>query len=220
MLRKIMNEHFYKLMLVTNRKDIPLNEYLEFVKICATSGITSVQLREKGANFNFLLEFGQKLKNILDPLGIPLIVNDDIKLALKLDASGVHLGQTDGDHKRARDLCGSDKIIGISIDSKENLMTANDLSITYVGVGAIFETGNKKNIVTLWGLEGLHMLSRQSKHPIIAIGGINEHNIVSVMTAGAKGIAVIGVLHDTNNPRHLAQLLRHIIDNSGKNYAF
>ena len=212
------HEPFYKLMLVTNRQHTPINDYLAFIEVCANAGVTSVQLREKNQTPEALLEFGEKLKHILDPLSIPLIVNDDVELAFKLDASGVHLGQTDGNPERARALLGPDKIIGVSIDTEDNLLSANQLPIDYVGIGAIFPTNNKNNVATIWGTQRLSQLSSQSKHPIIGIGGINESNAAEVLIAGACGIAIIGALHDANDPKLTTQNLRHIIDNRGKHY--
>ncbi len=210
-----MKAPFYQLMLVTHRQQMMLEDYLQFITVCAMAGITSVQLREKQQSRAVLLTFGQQLKRILDPLHIPLIVNDDMALALELDASGVHLGQTDGDATIARDLLGPDKIIGISIDSEDNLMQANHLPIDYVGIGAIYETANKKNVATTWGLRGLQQLASRSKHPVIAIGGITTHHAADVMLSGANGIAVIGALHDTDDPKHVTQQLRRMTHQGG-----
>ena len=215
----LYNTSFYKLMLVTNRQQIPMNDYLQFIKTCADAGITSVQLREKHQSRDILLEFGHQLKRILEPLKIPLIVNDDVELAQTLDASGVHLGQTDGDAKIARQILGPHKLIGVSIDSEENLMSANQLPINYVGIGAIYKTTNKKNISTVWGVEGLQQLVPLAKHPIIGIGGINSGNAAAVISSGADGIAVIGAIHDAKDPRQVTQQLRCIIDNGGNNHA-
>lgn len=215
----LSNHFFYKLMLVTDRKQMPLDDYLQFIKTCASGGITSVQLREKHLSAEACLSFGRKLKEILDPLNIPLIVNDNIELALQINASGVHLGQTDGDPELARQRLGPDKIIGVSIDTEDNLIKANHLPIDYVGVGAIFPTTSKPNITTVWGTSGLNALSHQSKHPIIGIGGINESNALEVLTSGAQGIAIIAAIHDANDPYLTTQNLRHIIEKKGNYHA-
>jgi len=207
-----MKTPFYKLMLLTNRQGIAVDDYLQFIKVCAVSGVTAVQLREKQQTPEFLLMFGQKLKEILDPLAIPLIINDDIALALKLDAAGVHLGQSDGDPVLARKLLGPAKIIGVSIDSIDNLVSANQLTIDYVGISAIFATVNKANVKTTWGLDGLQQIAALSKHPMVGIGGITALNTAAVLAHGADGIAVIGAVHEAPNPAKATQRLRHIID--------
>jgi thiamine-phosphate pyrophosphorylase len=214
-----MGESFYKLTLVTNRQDTPLKDYLYFISRCASAGITAVQLREKHQSRDFLLMFGRELKRILDPLHIPLIVNDDLKLALELDASGVHLGQSDGDPAYARKILGPQKIIGVSIDTRENLLKANTLPIDYVGIGAIFATPSKKDVSTIWGIKGLQALSSIAKHPIVGIGGININNAATTMASGAHGIAVIGALHDADDPTHATKQLRYIIDHGGSEHA-
>ncbi len=212
-------DNFYKLMLVTQKiTDLSIDKYLVFIKTCLDSGITSLQLREKNASYECLLEFGTQLKKILSPYGVPLIINDHLQLAIDLEAEGVHLGQTDGDPVKARDILGPEKIIGLSIDSHENLMTANQSPLHYVGIGAIFETMHKKNVSKIWGIKGLETLSLLSKHPIVAIGGINESNAHSVMLAGTNGIAVIGALHHSANPALTVKKLLQIIESRGKNH--
>ncbi len=210
-----MKDDFYKLTLVTNRQNIPLDKYLHFIDQCAQSGITAVQLREKKLNYAELLEFGKQLQNILSPYNIPLIINDNVELAFELNAAGVHLGQSDGNILKAREMLGSNKIIGITIDSIEQLLIANTLPIDYVGVGAIFPTNNKSNVATVWGCEGLKQLAALTSHLIIAIGGIDQNNVSQVVQSGAHGIAAIGVFHvDIQNPKTMTQQLRQTIEAS------
>lgn len=207
-----MTDEFYKLILVTQRGNSPLPEYLDFIKKCISSGVTSVQLREKNSDSTFKLHFAIELKELLAPYNIPLLINDDIELALKIGAEGVHLGQSDGSPQIARERLGNDKFIGLSIESEEQLKQANNLEVNYVAASAIFPTPNKKNLKTIWGLKGLSQLSAQSLHPIVGIGGINEYNLPQLMRAGAHGAAVIGALHQAKNPVEMAQKLRTIID--------
>jgi len=215
MMADVMKSKFYTLMLVTNRQNKPIAQYLQWINSCVNAGVTAVQLREKDQSQSSLLAFGQALKETLDPLEVPLIINDNIELAIKLNAAGVHLGQTDGDPNHARRDLGPNKLIGVSIDSEAQLETANDLPIDYVGIGAIFPTRNKFNVKTTWGLNGLKHLSQFSKHPIVGIGGINEQNAKRVILAGADGLAVIGALHDANDAVKTTKQLRYIIDNQG-----
>ena len=196
-----------KLTLVTHKNDIPVCEYLDFITCCAQAGITAVQLREKHLSFNSLKIFGKQLKTLLNDFNIPLIVNDNVDLAIEIEADGVHLGQSDGSAMIARNRLGEKKLIGLSIDSLANLHEANQLPIDYVGIGSIFETQSKSNVATIWGINGLKELSMISKKPIIAIGGINEFNVMDVMQAGAQGIAVIGAIHNAINPELSIQKL-------------
>lgn len=205
--------HYLKLHLLTHKQEASLEVYLEFVVKCIKSGVSLVQLREKQLSYEDLLYIGKALKSTLDSFSVPLIVNDDIQLCLELEASGVHLGQSDGDPLLARKILGPDKIIGLTVNTLEQLKKANELPIDYVGLGAIFPTRNKPNVETLWGLEGLKRASALCKHPIVSIGGIHESNALSVIKSGAQGIAGIGVFHDSPNIVATVHHLRRIIDN-------
>lgn len=192
--------HGRQLILVTHKGASSTSAYLERIARCIQGGVTSVQLREKSLSSEELLNFGRALKNLLDSNNIPLIVNDHIDLCLQLDAAGVHLGQSDGDPLEARAKLGPQKIIGLSVNTIAQIETANALSLDYIGVGAIFPTQNKSDIKTIWGLEGLKKASIMSSHPIVAIGGVTPSNALSVLQAGAKGIAAIGAFHDVVDP--------------------
>lgn len=209
-----MTDPFYKLMLVTHRESYPLADYLAFIEQCVSSGVSSVQLREKEASPAFLLEFASKLKSLLDHYNIPLIINDDLELALAINAQGLHLGQTDGSPELARQRLGPNKLLGLSIESEDDLQRANRCVVDYVAASAVFPTQHKKNIRTTWGLDGVRSLSQRSTHPMIAIGGIDQHNVSEVIAAGAKGIAVIGALHRAENPALMAATLRQLIEGS------
>ncbi len=207
----MIKDQFFKLTLVTNKSNKFLDNYLEFVSICAESGITLVQLREKNLSYEDLLEFGGQLKSLLGKFLIPLIVNDYTELAYQLDVDGVHLGQSDENVIEARRKLGTDKIIGLTVDSIEQLCVANTLPINYVGIGAIFSTNNKINVPGIWGANGLEKIAQLSKHPIIAIGGISETNAHAVMKAGANGIAAIEAFHEARDPSATTKNLRNIV---------
>ena len=207
-----MKNQFYKLILLTNKQDKNLEEYLHFISICANSGITSVQLREKTLPYDELVEFSKQLTSCLNRFSIPLIINDDIKLAQQLDARGVHLGQSDGDVIDARKILGPNKIIGLTINSIEELHVANNLPLDYVAISSIFSTRNKSNIQKFWGCEALKNAVPLSKHPIVAIGGITEKNAPKVMKTGIDGVAAIGVFHQAINLTKTIVKLRNIID--------
>ncbi len=207
-----MSAEFYKLMLVTHRQDVPIPQYLNFIKQCISSGVTSVQLREKNTNESLKLEFALELKHLLGTYQIPLIINDDIHLALQVNAEGVHLGQSDACPLYARNQLGTQKFIGLSIESESDLTQANTSELTYVAASAVFPSQNKNNLKKIWGIEGLSRLCNQSSHPVIGIGGIDQDNLNKVLQSGAQGVAVIGALHQAKNPAAMALTLRKIID--------
>lgn len=198
-------------MLVTNKNDKPTDLYLDFIIKCAESGITSVQLREKKLSFGEVVTFGRKLQKVLAPYKIPLIINDDVNLAYELNADGLHLGQSDGNAMDARQILGVDKIIGLTINSTEQLSASAVLPIDYVGIGAIFKTKNKVD-APIWECAGLKRVSPLSRHPIVAIGGIDETNAAHVMSSGADGIAAIGAFEDVDDPILATKNLRKIVE--------
>jgi thiamine-phosphate pyrophosphorylase len=122
------------------------------------------------------------------------------------------VGQSDDSVLKARALLGPSKIIGLTVDTLEQLHIANTLPINYVGIGAVFSTPNKPNVQTLWCLDGLQKAATLSKHPIVAIGDIHGENVRSVMQAGAYGIAAIGAFHDAPDPKAATRHLCHIIE--------
>ncbi len=167
-----------------------------------------VQLREKGTDINDIKNKGLLLKKILNPFGIPLIINDFVELAAEINADGVHIGQQDMDVKEARKILGPNKIIGLSIESFDDLYHANNQEgISYVTASAVFPSRTKPDCKTIWGLEGLRKLVLESSHPITAIGGIHAGNAKDVFNTGVCGIAVVGAIHDSLDPYQAAKEL-------------
>ena len=207
-----MKANFWQLTLVTNKGNTPTAPYLEFIEVCLKAGITCVQLREKSLPGEDLLDFGSSLKRLLDLYNVPLIVNDDIDLCIKLKACGVHLGQSDTEVTKARSALGTDKIIGLSVNTIEQIQSSLTLAIDYIGVGAIFPTNNKPDVETIWGLGGLNQASLVSSRTIVAIGGIDENNTFSIINSGADGIAAIGAFHQAADPflttKNLIKIIR------------
>lgn len=207
-----MHTPFYRLMLVTEPEPGHISAWLSFVRTCATQGVTAVQLRVKNAPRGHRLFLATHLKAVLDPLDIPLIINDDLALAITVDAAGIHIGQTDGNPFKAREQLGCGKYLGLSIESLPELFKANACPLDYVAASAVFSTPTKTNLRTLWGLSGVRTLSQQSLHPVIGIGGIHAGNAAAVMANGAQGIALISALHQAANPAVTCRDLRALTD--------
>jgi thiamine-phosphate pyrophosphorylase len=199
-----------KLCLITNLTTQTIPQYIELVKEAIRGGVTMVQLRNKNEDFVNTEDLALALKEALMPLKIPLIINDNVELALKINADGVHVGNQDMNAQKARELLGPDKIIGISIESMEDLDAANRLvGNYYVAASAVFPSNSKNNCKKIWGLDGLQQIVKNSAHPVMAIGNINQSNIESVMKHGAVGAAVISAIHD--NPE-VALELKNLIE--------
>ena len=195
-----------RLCLVTHMTETSFDLYQQFILQTIAGGVTAIQLRDKNASLDEIHRLALALKNILTPLNIPLIINDHVDIAKDIDAQGVHIGQTDGSPKKARDILGPDKWIGLSVETLDELAIANQLTcIDYIGASAVFPSLTKTNCKTIWGLEGLRTLSAQSTHPVIAIGGINANNIKQTMACGPCGVAVVSAIQGQPNPEIAAQ---------------
>lgn len=209
----ITNLNFMLLTNFSNSSFSNIPSYLSFIEQCIQGGVNCVQLREKKLNDNELLDFSLQLKQLLDKHNIPLIINDNIDLAKSINASGVWLGQSDSSPIKAREILGENKIIGVSIESEDDIKKTNQLPINLVACSAVFRSKSKLNLKRIWGLEGLSYVSLNSKFPCLAIGGITLDNLNNVMQNGAYGIACINELHETKNPKQTAQKFSKIINN-------
>lgn len=203
---------YYKFILVTNRKNVPIHEYIKFLTKCRN--VSSIQVREKHSYKKEILELIYNVKSALPE--IPVIVNDSIEIALKSNADGVHIGQGDGDPIIARDILGPDKIIGLTVNSMEEIRAANDIPVDYIGISSVFDTMHKSDIQHVWGIDGVREAAAVSKHKIVGIGGIDESNASSVIRAGADGIAVIGALHNSHDPAQAISRFTQEIENAKK----
>jgi thiamine-phosphate pyrophosphorylase len=198
----------WSLYLVTDRRlagDRPLEEV---VAAAVRGGVSAVQLREKECPAREFVELARRLKAVLEPLGVPLIINDRVDVALAAGADGVHIGQSDMKVDDVRRLVGPDAIVGLSVDSAEQ---PAPLDLDYLGVGPIFPTGTKADAGPALGLEGLARLRAASRHILVGIGGINATNAAAVLGAGADGIAVVSAICAAPDPEQAAAELRAIL---------
>lgn len=206
-----MNSRALRLCLVTQLKDQPFHSYRPFLLKALKGGITSVQLRDKTNDLKEFQTIALQFKSLLRPFNIPLILNDHVEIAKEIDAEGVHIGQSDMPSKEARKILGPSKIIGLSVETLSEIEIANEQSdIDYIAASAVFPTQNKLDCKTYWGMEGLRKVVELSRHPVMAIGGINLSNIGAVIESGACGAAVIGAIHDHEPEKAAANMIGEI----------
>lgn len=208
MRRKNFNPTLY---LVTDRRLAGNLSLTELVEKALAGGVTVVQLREKECPSREFYELAIKVKKIIPP-EIPLIINDRMDIALAAQADGLHLGQTDLPVEIARKYLGSEAIIGLSVENKEQLLAALDLPVDYLAISPLFSTPTKTFTIPAWGLEGLAAARKLTNLPLVAIGGINESNAAEVIRAGADGIAVVSAICAASDPQEAARRLRFIIE--------
>lgn len=197
--------------LVTDRP-LSLGRDMEWiVEEAVKGGATVVQLREKDCSTREFVELARRLKKTLAPYHVPLIINDRIDVALAADADGVHIGQSDMDYNTARGLLGYEKIIGLSVENLQQVEEANQLDVDYIGISPVFGTPTKTDTATPFGLEGLVAAMKITRHPAVAIGGINKTNAANIMRAGAQGIAVVSAICSAKSPKDATIELKEII---------
>lgn len=184
----------YSLYLITDRGIIKDRCLKDCVEEAIKGGVTIVQIREKDASTREFYNIAKEVKEVTDKYNIPLIINDRLDIALAVDAAGVHLGQSDMSIEVARKILGEEKIIGISAGNLEEALEAEKSGADYLGIGAIFYTGTKKDIDEPIGLEGLKEIINKIKIPSVAIGGINKDNTEDVIKTGVNGISVISAI--------------------------
>ena len=165
-------------------------------------GITLFQFREKGKGAlegKEKLELAIKLKNLCKKYNVPFIVNDDIELALEIDADGVHVGQDDLGVDEIRKLM-PNKIIGLSIGNEEELKQSKVEYVDYVGVGPVYVTQSKDDAGGAIGYEGLELMKKLlPQMPLVAIGGIQTQHIKDVMKTNVDGVSIISAISYSSN---------------------
>ncbi len=192
--------------------ELSLGRSLEFiVEEAVKGGVTMVQLREKNSGSREFYQLGLHLKKLLEPMDIPLIINDRLDIAMAVDADGLHIGQSDLPCDVARRILGNDKILGLSVETIQQARESNSMDIDYIGISPVFATPTKTDTCEPFGLVGVKEVSNISCHPSVAIGGINLENARKVMEQGANGIAVVSAISSAADPRLAAESLRNEI---------
>jgi thiamine-phosphate pyrophosphorylase len=205
-----------RLYLVTD-PDLGGNRRLvDVVAAAIHGGVTLVQMRDKKAEGRALLEQAQALKALLDPLGVPLLINDRIDIALAAGAAGCHVGQTDLPADEARALLGPDAILGVSIDAVEQARAADPEYLDYVAFGPFAATATKGDAGAPIGAAGLAAVRELTALPLVAIGGVNEANLGDAIRAGADGIAVVAAIMAATDPAATSRRLRNAVDAARK----
>lgn len=179
----------------------------EIVTEAISGGVTMVQLREKDLSTLQFLENARHLKTLLKSLNVPFIINDRIDIALAVDADGVHLGKDDMPWQEARNLLGPDKIIGLSVDSVDDVIVLAGANIDYVGLGPIFPTTTKKDTGPIIGPAAVSRIVHSSNFPVVAIGGISAENVAEISDCGLSGIAVVSAIMSSAQPALAAKTL-------------
>ncbi|GAK47470.1 thiamine-phosphate pyrophosphorylase [Secundilactobacillus oryzae JCM 18671] len=193
------NQSQLKAYFVCGTQDLPAGDLITTVESAIQAGITAFQLRDKGPKSTLdktsRLAVAGELRQLCQEAGIPFIVDDDVDLALAVQADGIHVGQSDEQIQAVLERVAGKLFVGYSCSNLAEIEKANQIAgIAYYGCGPIFPTGSKADADPVIGLAGLTKLVEATDRPIVAIGGITEADLSDVSATGAAGSAVISMI--------------------------
>lgn len=183
--------------------------HAEQVERLAAGGATLIQLREKAASPREFYNAALEAMKVARRVGVQIIINDRVDIAMAVDADGVHLGQGDVPPDHARRLLGENRIVGFSTHSVKQALEADRAPVDYIAIGPVFQTSTKENPEAVVGLQAIAAIKSQASKPLVAIGGITLALALSVIEAGADSVAVISDLFLTSD---ISERTREFID--------
>ena len=200
---------------VTDRHWLNGRSLRQVVEESLDGGVTMVQLREKQLEEGTFLEEAKELQALCRQRRIPFLVNDNVDIALAMNADGVHVGQSDMEALDVRKKLGPDKIIGVSAQTVEQALLAQAHGADYLGVGAVFPTGSKDDAVEV-PFETLKAICQAVRIPVVAIGGISKANVEQLRGSGICGVAVISAIYGADDiegaTRELKEAVRATVE--------
>ena len=170
-------------------------------------GVTFVQLREKALDEQAFLEEAKEIQKLCAQYHVPFVINDNVEIAAQIGADGVHVGQSDMEAGDVREKLGPDRIIGVSAQTVEQAVRAQERGADYLGVGAVFPTGSKADAVEV-SHETVRAIMEAVDIPVIAIGGITKDNVSELSGTGICGIAVISAIFAQEDIEGAARVLK------------
>ena len=209
---KSMKDNLEKSLLlyaVTDRHWLGGRTLYDVVRESLDGGVTFLQLREKDLDDVSFYEEAVKLQEMAKEYGVPFVVNDNVEIAVRMNADGVHVGQSDMEAGDVRALIGPDKILGVSAQTVEQAVLAEKRGADYLGVGAVFPTGSKDDAVEVTH-ETLKEICDAVSIPVVAIGGITYENTHELAGTGICGIAVISAIYAQDHIREAAAALKKV----------
>lgn len=196
---------------VTDRRWLKGKTLYQQVEEAIKGGVTFIQLREKNLDEEAFLKEAGEIKELCRKHQVPFVINDNVEIAAKVGADGVHVGQSDMEALDVRAKLGDDKIIGVSAQTVEQALKAQEHGADYLGVGAVFATGSKADAVEV-DHKVLKEICEAVDIPVIAIGGISEENVLELKGSGICGIAVINAIFAKPDVKEAAKGLRRLTE--------
>lgn len=200
----------YLLYLVISERDCKGRDLIKVAEQAILGGVDIIQLREKNSPAESFLKKAQQLREITDKCKVPLIINDNLQIAIEINAAGIHVGNSDMPPVLIREHWKEEKkLIGYSIEHLDQLNNKQTDISDYLGISPVFKTPTKTDTVTEWGLEGIRAIRALTQKPLIAIGNIHLKNAKAVLNAGADCIAVVSEICGADNPQQAAYELKN-----------
>lgn len=196
---------------VTDRSWLGEESLYSQVEKALKGGATFIQLREKELDEEHFLKEAKEIKELCKKYRVPFVINDNVEIALAADADGVHVGQSDMEAGDVRRKLGEDKIIGVSAQTVEQAVLAQERGADYLGVGAVFHTGSKADADDV-SHEMLKAICDAVDIPVIAIGGISTDNVRRLTGSGICGVAVISAIFAKKDIENAARELKKIVE--------
>lgn len=187
-----------QLYAVTDRAWEVKGNFLEQIEEALKGGITCLQLREKEMKENEFLEEALKVKKICEKYSTPLIINDNVNVAIKCRADGIHVGQSDMSVSEIKKIIPNNKIVGVSVQTLEQALEAEKSGANYLGVGAVFSTNTKLD-ATVLQREELRKICENTTIPTVAIGGIKKDNMRNLIGTGIDGVALVSAIFSVDD---------------------
>ncbi|MEG0546247.1 MAG: thiamine phosphate synthase [Oscillospiraceae bacterium] len=195
---------------VTDRSWLSNETIEQQVEKALKGGVTLIQLREKHMSDDDFLVEAIRVKEICKKYNVPLIINDNVEVAIKSDADGIHVGQSDMDALNVRKRLGNDKIIGVSAGTVNEALIAEKSGADYLGVGAVFSTSTKLDANNV-SLSTLTEICDKINIPVVAIGGISKYNVKELSGTGIDGVAVVSAIFAEKDIESATKELKKLI---------
>ena len=195
---------------VTDRGWLRGQTLYEQIEKAIKGGATFIQLREKDLDEESFLNEAIEIQRLCKKYDVPFVINDNVDIAKRIDADGVHVGQSDMEAGNVRQILGDNKILGVSAQTVEQAIIAEKQGADYLGVGAVFPTGSKDDADDV-SFETLKAICSAVSIPVVAIGGIGKHNVLKLSGSGISGIAVISSIFAADDISKAASELKTII---------
>lgn len=218
MKNKILDLRVYFIAGPQDFPNLSIDDAIEQISVIIKSGITVYQFRDKGTiykNNNQRLEVAKRLQEVAQKAAVSFIVNDDVELARKLSADGIHVGQDDDSVSKIRELIDQEMWIGLSVSNDMELESAQKSGADYLGIGPIYPTNSKSDAVEPIGVDHLRKMLEHNQLPTVGIGGITQSLLTELSETKLGGVAVISLLTEAQNPEKVVKIIKKKIMQKG-----